>query len=258
MLAQPRPRAHRHHLRRPRRPARRRRGALGRDHPPGQGRRCPAMTLEVLTGDFKGDTGARRHRARGRAGRLRPQPGDRAAAVAPGPGPGQLPAQLRDPRARAPRAARSPRPGSCSGWARSWPRCTRSCGELARARGRHPDPRPVPARRRPRTCRSRATSTRTSSPSWARFARGLGLPARGGRPAGALLATTPTARPTSCGGSAPRRPPGERRAEPHRGSSGRSGIRLSRRPFAGGTPPGFLRTLWNPALGRPFAGGEPP
>ena len=75
---------------------------------------CPEMTLEVLTGDFKGNTervdivldadpDVFAHNLE-TVPRLSRQVRVQASYAA----------QLRDPRARA-RAARSPRPGSCSG-----------------------------------------------------------------------------------------------------------------------------------------------
>ena len=89
---------HRHHLRRSRRPARRRRRALGGDHPRGEaaqpraGARGPDRRLQ-------GRHRRGRRRARRRPRRLRAQPRDRAAAVAPGPGPGELRPVVRHPRA---------------------------------------------------------------------------------------------------------------------------------------------------------------
>ena len=185
---------HRDHLRRSRRPPRRRRGALGGDHPRRCKQACPEMTLEVLTGDFKGE----------------PRDVDTVLAARPDVFAHNLETvprlsrqvrvqarydrSYRGARARAPARARSSRPASCSASARSSTRCASVLRELAGARRPHRDPRAVPApveespaggalrdadgvRRSSRTRRS-ASASRTSS-------RGRWCAAR----------TTPTGRP---------------------------------------------------------------
>ena len=105
-LVEARAAPHRHHLGRSRRHARRRRGALGGDDPRRSRRACPEMTLEVLTGDFKGDT-ADVDTVLARAARcVRAQPGDGAAAVQAGARAGALRPQLRRARACAQAARR--------------------------------------------------------------------------------------------------------------------------------------------------------
>ena len=141
------PEACRHHLGRPRRPGRRRGGALRPDDPRDR-HRGPETTIEILTPDFLSCAPAALETVVGGAARrLQPQPRDRAAASTP---------------RSAPARATSTRCACCSGSRSSTRRCSPSPGIMvglgedaaggAAGHGRHarggrrfPDHRPVPA-----------------------------------------------------------------------------------------------------------------
>ena len=198
------------------------------------------MTLEVLAGDFKGDTARRRHRARRRPRRLRAQPRDRAAPVAPGARAGELPASAtRSSSTRKQRGAVT-KTGLMLGLGEELDEVRAVLRELRGARRRHPDARPVPAPVAGSTCRSSATCRPTSSPRSRPRRWPLGFPHVESGPLVAL--ELPRRRPARhrarAAGPRSRGRPGSQRA---RGSRARGGARacLARALRGGfGTLPG--------------------
>ena len=188
-----RARARGRHVRRARRPARRRRIGVRGDRRTRSGRSAPGRDVELLISDCKGDAAALDTIFARRARRAEPQPRDRRAAAAR--------ARARRPatRARSPCSPRAKAAGLATksgiilGMGETVDEVRAALADLRARRRRHPHDRPVPAAVGASTCRSRGGGRPTSSTRSRGYADALGFAPRRGRAARALQLPRPRA-----------------------------------------------------------------